>query len=226
MTLAVNQLIGFGAIPSSGVVAATRTYRGSFLDSVNRTTYGAFSSFTVSSDDTYIVVAIGFLSGSTIAVASSGHAIVGNVSGSRTVTRPGVAAHTASVGFLYASLAGDTSVDVDVVLSGEATCCAIAAWSGKLMELSHTSNIDSSNPFNGTNAVVDGGVGFGAAINSNTTPPTTTWSVWSKDADISMEGGEIFTVGSGLGPTASNPGVTFSPSTSGRGNFVVFGPAP
>lgn len=224
MTLAVNQLIGFGAFEGeSGVVAATKTYRGSQVDNVDRTTYNAFSTITVDSDDTFIYIAVGWLAGASINLSSSS-TIVGNVSGSRTITRFTVNSATGTAG-IYADISGDTSVTITPILSAGATCCAIAAWSGAGAVLpALDTDTDGSNPFDYIgDAVPDGGLGFGCAINSNTTPPSASWSNWTKDEDISLEGGQVFSVGSVVGP-ASEPTVTYSPSTAGSGAWAVFNP--
>lgn len=213
MTLAVNQLIGFGAVSGAQEPAAVRkTYRGKQVDTTNLTTY----TFTVpvNSGDTYIAVACYFLSAS--ANNFSSISMTGNVSGARSPNALSAASVTAMCGLSIATISGDTSVEVSFTLAAGGTCGAIAAWSGNGTIGTASGTVDTSHPYALTTDVADGGLGFVGAINSDTTPPTIslTGAGWTKEEDFALEGGIVVTAVSAEGPVTATCSITYSSSAN------------
>lgn len=216
MTLAVNQLIGFGAVgQAASAPVATKTYRGSQVDTVDRTTYNAFSTVTVSATDTYIVVGVIFLASTTRALSSV--SITGNVSGARSVLGSVTGNSTAAARMVRATLASDTSVTISFTLNGAGTCGAIAVWSGAGADTSVPSILDdNTHSYLIADDVPDGGVAFGLSVNSNTSSPTVSVSGtgWSKEEDLTLEGGIKGTVVSASGPVTDSLSVSYSSNTN------------
>lgn len=226
MTLAVNQLIGFGAAQSEQA-AVTKTYRGSQTNTSDLTTYNSFSTVSVSTTDTYFVVGVVYRADVNRTVSTI--TVTGNNSGARTVYKYGGASAATGGDIAIASLSGDTSVTVTVTLSGAGTACAIACWSGSgnaaISSISGLFDISHTYSSSGFGNVDNGGAGFSITINSNTTTPTVSWSGWTEDDEWGLESGRVASAGSVIGPDTSAT-ITYSAALNpGIAMFCKISPA-
>lgn len=207
-------------------MAVSKTKLTSQTSSSNSTTY-TFTGVACNALDTHAVVGITH-SGSARDISSV--TITGNVSGAQTatiITQAG--AQTPHAGIVAAPLAGDTSFDVAVTFSGGTSRASIHPWATRGMTLTGAtgSGQSGSGPTVAATVTVPAdGAGFAVVMYENGSNPTWTWTNFTEDDELTIEGNRTGSSASILG--ANSTETTATASTGSNGiimSIAAFGPS-
>lgn len=211
MSLAVNQLIGFGARRAAASATASIVYVTNAVNAGNASSYTfTATSIGTAASDRIIVVAVG----TGVASQTVSSLTIGGVSATQQVTRS--SSETASLHTL--AVAAGTTADIVVTLSASCDFCGIAVWAmyGVTSATATHTSTSASDPGALSLNISAGGVAVAYQIH-RAGAETFTWTNATENFDALVESAIAYHSGASDAFASAQTGlaITGDPSTSG-----------